>query len=318
MSLGDLGLSEADLSPRLKLVNLLPSALLIATVGALVLSGAPQHAPSLDALQRITEPLGWTTGVIAAVGAAVLGLMLQPLELASIRLLEGYWRANGPLAGLGKFGFWLQKRRRSQLEWVRQRLKYDDAALASQADDVLRSSFPMELSLLPTTLGNRLRAMEERAGRPYGLNIIVTWPRLYFILPEDALRKVNEYRNQLDISSRLCITFGLAGVITAVLLLRFGWWLMLPTTFFALSWFAYRSAVEAASSYGVAVTAAIDVYRLKLLQALRTRMPQNSDEERTVNYALTEYWERRGGTPPTVEYSLTDTDVGLRHGPDQG
>lgn len=311
--LSTLGITDGDITPRLRFVNLLPSALLIATVGALLLGGAPLEEPSFRTMVGNARAYGWIGGTAATAGVLVVALLLQPLELASIRLLEGYWRTTGPLGPVGRIGRWLQERRRSRLLWVLGRLQDHDSTLSQEAAREL-SLLPERGDVLPTTLGNRLRAAEERAGRPYGLDAIHTWPRLYYVLPQDAWRTVSDSRNQLDIAARLSITFGLISLISAGLLATHGWWLAVPAVFAILSWFAYRSAVEAATTYGVTFSAAIDVYRLQLLQIMRVEMPTDTEKEREINSKLTELWRRSGGLPPTVRYSTTDTDVGLRHG----
>ncbi|MER5504810.1 hypothetical protein ABT052_05700 [Streptomyces sp. NPDC002766] len=296
-------MAETDLSPRLKFVNILPSAVVIATVIALLLSGAPQQAPTAEMLSRNAQDLGWTGLTLGTVGSLVAGLLLQPLELASIRFLEGYWSARGPLARLGRMGVWLQQRRKSRLAWQARRLQ-DGAPLREQAREDL-TRMPDRRAVLPTMLGNRLRAAEERAGRPYRLDALRTWPRLYYVLSPETLQKLAEYRNQLDTMARFCIAFALAAPITAALLALHTWWLMVPLVFGVLSWLAYRSAVHAATTYGDAFSAAIDVYRLKLLTEMSVKAPENTDEERLLNQTLADLWERDDNDPfpPGVDYS---------------
>jgi hypothetical protein len=137
------------------------------------------------------------------------------------------------------------------------------------------------------------------------------WPRLYFILPADALEKIAEHRNQLDISVRLSLSLGVGSIATTVLVLPYPAWWAVPVAFALMSWFAYKSAVSAATAYGVVVAAAVDVYRLKLLQALRIKMPKDTEEEREINIALTNHWKRVSDTPSKVTYAQPDSDLGL-------
>ena len=47
----------------------------------------------------------------------------------------------------------------------------------------LRRRFPLPDHLVrPTALGNALSAMEDSAGRDYGLDAVIVWPRLYVVL----------------------------------------------------------------------------------------------------------------------------------------
>jgi hypothetical protein len=301
--LSALGVAEADISPRLKFVNVLPSALVIATVVALLLSGAPRQAPSLDQMKHNAHLYGWQGAIFGTVGSITAGLLLQPLELASVRFLEGYWGARGPLASLGRMGTWVQQRRKSKLMWQVERLPTGDPLKDDARHRLAR--MPHQWPVLPTSLGNRLRAAEERAGRPYKLDALLTWPRLYYVLSQETLQKLAEYRNQLDIMARLCLSFAVAAPVTAALLALHTWWLAIPVAFGVLSWLSYRSAVHAATMCGDAFCAAIDVYRLKLLQEMSIAIPADTDKERELNAALTKLWQRKDTDPepPAVPYS---------------
>jgi hypothetical protein len=132
--LSALGFTDADLSPRLKFVNVLPSLLLMATVGGLLLSGAPDRAPDFGTMMDNAKDYGWTGAVVSTAGALVAGLLLQPLELASIRMLEGYWSPVGPLGAVGRLGAWIQHRRRSRLRWLRATVGRIDGVLGGHLD----------------------------------------------------------------------------------------------------------------------------------------------------------------------------------------
>jgi hypothetical protein len=57
---------------------------------------------------------------------------------------------------------------------------------------------PKPKRLLPTRLGNALRAAEDRAGQRYGLLTVTILPRLYPYLSERVRRPCN----QLDVAVR--------------------------------------------------------------------------------------------------------------------
>ncbi|WP_328437725.1 hypothetical protein OHA71_11875 [Streptomyces sp. NBC_00444] len=312
--LSALGVTDADLTPRLKFVNILPSVLLLAVVISLILGGAPAHAPSLQRLLDNARSYGWTGAVLVSVGALVAGLLLQPLELASIRLLEGYVSPTGPLGPLARMRTWVHANRRSRLTWQRNHLAYEDPRAATAR---FRLTFmPHRAPVLPTALGNRLRAAEERAGRPYGLDALLTWPRLYHVLPQDVLQTVSTSRNELDTAARLSLSFALTSAATAGLLLTHSWWLLLPAAFAVLSWFAYRAAVHAATTYGDTVAAVIDVFRMRLLQEMHLAIPTDTEKERELNEKLTDLWARqdRNPLPSPVEYDTGSAGSGGQAG----
>ncbi|MFF2363919.1 hypothetical protein ACFVU0_14585 [Streptomyces sp. NPDC058122] len=300
--LGSLGFTDADLTPRLKFVNILPTVVFLMVTGALWLSGAPAHAPTLTVLIENAKHASWPAALGLTSAALVTGLLLQPLELASIRFLEGYWRTSGPLRGLGERGRWIQQRRKDRLVWLNEQL--GRSAHKELVEHVPRelAAFPDKQQVLPTALGNRLRAAEEKAGAVYSLDATLTWPRLYFVLPPDVLRFVSQSRNELDTAVRLCLSFALTSLASAVLLLRHPVWLALPACLALLCALAYRTAVHAAQAYGVTFTSVIDVYRLRLLKEMSVRMPADSDEELGINDNLRLLWEREGPLEEPVRY----------------
>jgi hypothetical protein len=53
----------------------------------------------------------------------------------------------------------------------------------------LNKYYPSEgYRIMPTSLGNVIRAAEDEAGNTYGLDTVITWPILYEVLP-DKIKK---------------------------------------------------------------------------------------------------------------------------------
>ena len=78
--------------------------------------------------------------------------------------------------------------------------------------------------LQPTTLGNVLAAMQDTAGRAYGLDAVIAWPRLYPVLGEQCRTLVDDRRDTLDASVRLAATMAVTALVSLMLLLGAGWW----------------------------------------------------------------------------------------------
>jgi hypothetical protein len=301
-----------DFTTRQKFVNVAPAMLAVGIIETLVIAGAPDEAPTVGRLLGRLEIYGWIGGAVLIVSAVVLVLLLEPLELATIRFMEGYWNPFGPLAAAAQLGLWLQQRRHSRLQWIS-----DEFPGTAQSDAAYRKlkDFPDGWPLLPTSLGNTLRAMEEQAGEPYGLNSLTAWPRLYEALPEAGLKRMSEKRNALDTAARLCLSLALAAIISFGLLAKHGWWLLAPAGMLALAAIAYQASIAAARNYGITACAMFDVHRLKLLQLMRIEMPPSLQEELQVNKVLMKLWEREIARAPNddIKYGRTDTDVGLHH-----
>jgi multisubunit Na+/H+ antiporter MnhG subunit len=300
-----------DFTTRQKFVNVAPALLLIGIVQTLIVAGTPKQAPDVYRLIRRLDDYGWVGVAVLVVGAVLLALLLEPLELATIRFMEGYWNSFGYLAPMAELGVWIQSRRRARMRWITREVSGgEEASTASRKLDDLPRLWP----LLPTSLGNALRAMEERAGSPYGLDALSAWPRLYEALPETTVKRAADMRNALDTAARLCLSLLLAAGVSAGLLAMHGWWLLAPAAMLALAVVAYRAAVAAARNYGNTVCAIFDVHRLKLLQLMRIEMPPSLNAEFEINRVLTALWTRDAlGPGDDLAYGRTDTDIGLLH-----
>ena len=300
--LPSIGLSESDFPLRFRLVDVAPTALFVLVVGGLLLAGAPAHAPSADRALAQTRAVGWIGASVATIAVAVIALILQPLELATVRFLEGYWSGAGPLVRVARLQVWVQERRRDRYQWL-----VETQAVSELSPEASHRVLEWpDSGVLPTALGNRLRAYESTAGRAYGLDAIATWRRLYFVLPESALTIVNQHRNQMDTTCRFSVSLALSAIASFGLLLAHGVWLFFPTALALGSWAAYRAALAAATNYGMAFTAAIDVYHLELLRQLGVKAPQDTADERKTTAPLQLLWI--GDKEASVQYAGDDGD----------
>jgi hypothetical protein len=91
-------------------------------------------------------------------------------------------------------------------------------AQAETAADDARSRFLAAERLLPTTLGNVLRAAEDHAGVRDGIDSIAPWPRLHALLPTDMASGIEDGVTQLDVSVRLVLPWLITGLIGAAIL----------------------------------------------------------------------------------------------------
>jgi hypothetical protein len=192
----------------------------------------------------------------------------------------------------------LVKRRQRQLE--RDRRTYDRlAAKYKRHSDAERSEYwelnrRLELrtpgtarDLMPTELGNILRAAETRPKDKYGLDVIVCWPRLWLVLPESATKELAAARANLDTAIRIGLWGGLFLVWSIWV-----WWAV-PVAVLVI-FLAYRSAVGAAVSYGNFIESAFDMYRMTLYEKAGWSPPGKLlAEEIAHGEALTSYFWRR-------------------------
>jgi len=278
---------------RMRWVLLLPSAVLVLYTLTLVASGAPHHPPNAERLRETVSRL--TTGEAGALMAVVVVsvLVLQPLQFAVVRALTGDWGDSLVARVLSWPGLWLHRRRRSTLEAASRTVtdgeptaeRRRSAATAAQ----LRRVYPPPEDLLPNRLGNALRAGQSRAGRRYGLEAAVLWPRIYPLLPQRVAGMIDDQRDQLDLCAHFCGVFLSATLITAGLLAPHGVWLILTIPTLLLALLCYQAAVAAAVLFGELLEVAFDLHRFDLLRALHLPLPIDRDGERQTNQLLSRF-----------------------------
>jgi hypothetical protein len=216
-----------DLGLRFNVVSLLPAGALALFVFGLLASGAPDHAPDIHRLSKRVASIDAWQASAAFLALIAFTLVIQPLQLLLVRVLEGYWGGSHLGRLLAAPGLWLAKRRRRALERAT-KLPAGSERSPQQAEATvaaarrLERSFPPETELMPTQLGNVLRSAENRAGGRYGLLTVVTWPRLYPLLPEKTAAIVDDQRDQLDLSARFCAVCLLGAAVSLGLLATHG------------------------------------------------------------------------------------------------
>jgi hypothetical protein len=304
-----------ELGTRFSLVGFLPSAALVLLVSGLLVSGLPSDAPDPG---KVFTALGELKGAQIAAGFLVillLSLILYPFQLSLVRLLEGYWGVSSITGAMAAIRVELHLRRLEEIkELVYEERPGRDRTVAplhvgepaspvtgmdEQRRELAReqlATYPAEARLLPTRLGNVLRAAEDGAGQRYGLDTITMMPRLYPFLSERLTDGLDDLRDQLDIAAQLCVTLLLATVISALLLLPQlllqGWWLALPVATAVLAWVAYKAAVQAAIAYGQLIYVAFDLHRFDMLRGMHLPLPDAAQEEK-YNQWLSQFFGKR-------------------------
>jgi hypothetical protein len=267
------------LDRRFLLSAWLPAMLLWGGLGALVVTGTGW----LAAVHWWLRQPGQFQGVLLVAALAWVtfwSYLVAALTPAFIRIGEGYWP--GCLARLADSG-------RTRHQGRQATLGKDVAAFARwHADYPLRAA-----DVMPTRLGNILRAAEDHALDRYGINAIVVWPRLYVLLPDRFTIVLAAAKTPIDLMAvigTLAAAFTVAGTTIAAI--------MLPW-FVALACFvggllvvrlAYEGAVQAARPYAELVRAGFDVHRGLLLDAMDMRRPRSYGEERGQWRQLSHLW----------------------------
>lgn len=324
-------------------VTVVPSLYLTLWVYALYASDAWAHDPSLAKLRDAFANWSLAGAAWLVLATVLVGLFIHPLQFPTVQLLEGYWgpsrlaRAAVKLrtahyrAQAQKIKNRLEEHedslddklhghlgaraaKLSNDEWRREMDIYLDEeadeealthALAIDTYDKAKGRYPERARMMPTRLGNALRAVEDRAGRQYGLDAITVAPHLALIAPESHVAYLQDSREQLDLAVRLCSVSLLATVITVPAVLTDGLWLLLALVPYTLAYVAYRAAVSAADEFMTAVSTIIDLDRFALYRHLGLRRPRTTHQERRRNEKLMLLLQNEPTDPDEPEVSLT-------------
>ncbi len=228
-------------------------------------------------------------------------LAMKNMQFPAIQFLEGYWPR--PLSRLDSYLVSRNKREFEKLSIELHKLKAEEESGLIASDKHGRLSWleswshnnpPAKRDLLPTRLGNLLRAREMAALSKYGLNSTVCWPRLWCLLPECLKESLTSSRAALNQSAELWLWGFLFIIWTARS------YLAVPIS---ILWMlvAYRLALQTAAVYGDLVETAFDLHRFALYNALSWERPKDSDEEKIKGKDLSEFlW--RGTTRKRVQY----------------
>jgi len=138
-------------------------------------------------------------------------------------------------------------------------------------------------SLMPTRLGNILRASELYAYDRYGIDSVIIWTRLRPLLSNEvvaALETSGTARDFMLLTSVLSEAFTLFWC-PVLAIFTSNWQLFLPCSLgWPLAWICYHSAVQSTLAFSEQVKTVFDLHRNDLLKALNRKIPSDAAAER--------------------------------------
>ncbi|WFE65128.1 hypothetical protein [Micromonospora sp. WMMD714] len=255
----------------------LPVLVFVGALGTVVVAGVGWGAARVWWGGLGTE--GSSALVVAlALLTILLGQLLAGYRTDLLRLFSGYWPALPGLTWLGR-----------QMTARHQRVH----AGRTGGDPTLFLGYPRRADrVLPTRLGNTLRAAEEHADR-YGLDGVAAWPRLYVVLPEQFVATFSAAATGLEAAVTISVLgagFALLGGGLAAAVLP--WYGALACVWggIGVALLGYRAAARAAVPYAQLVRTAFDVHRFALLEAMRLELPPSFGAEREQWLQLGKVW----------------------------
>jgi hypothetical protein len=264
--------------------------------------------------------------------ALVLTGLLYNLNGVLVRFYEGYpwreswtgkWKSNqyksnledvvARRAGVRTLVYFLRAARDTNESLAQARL---DAAERVQATLPFHGDH-----VLPTRMGNVIRAFEFYSNRQYGIDAIVLWPRLVSKIDKEYAAGIEDTKASFDfvfntsvLSTGLAIGLLLTGVVYPTPLASADFvvpWLVEIVFFTLAAYFMYLAAIGRAGAWGALVKGAFDSYRLDLLKQFGfSQMPRTLAEERRVWQQITVQM-LFGDTPrvPLLEYESPSTSA---------
>lgn len=264
--------------------------------------GLPWFRESLNAL---SEPQQIGLLIFALLLVTLSSFVMQRFDFGMLRLLEGYWPDWFSGWRDRCIRQWAKRRQmaKKQRQGLLKRQKY--ATLTSREQNQLdrleiqRQHFPRNAQkLMPTRLGNILRAAEEAPLLRYGLDPVLCWPHLWLILPAQTRSDVSTARSDLNTAVRILL-WGLLFTVWTF----WAWWALPVGILTAL--IAYGWTLNAATIYADLLAATFAIHRFALYKALNWPLPTNQTEEKKLATQLNTYLAR-GYTPRNLHYHLPE------------
>jgi len=148
---------------------------------------------------------------------------------------------------------------------------------------IANNFFPPEPEyVLPTRLGNAIRAFEYYANERYGIDPITLWSRLLSVIPEEFLNIIKDTIASFNFLINLVLIVLLLG-LELLILPPYGnleWRLLGVLGSLIISYLLYREAVKQAVAWGYNFNAAFDLYRRDLLKQLGFHPPSTLEKEK--------------------------------------
>jgi hypothetical protein len=240
--------------------------------------------PDATARQRLVDGFTGLPGsaqisilILALLVVAASSVVVDRQALRVLRWLEGYWpRPLRPLAR-ALAGHHRGRQKRLEQRWNELYARHQEGTADADSG---RELIEVELRLselparpervMPTRLGNILRAMESGIVDKYGIDPVRCWPALWLVLPESTKQVAGAARENLDTA----VTWWVWAVLVAVWTVFTPWALLVA----AAAWPTYVNLRNTAARYGELIDATFALHRGLLYDALGRPRPAPADE----------------------------------------
>lgn len=254
------------------------------------------HATMTSLFNDAQAPSLLAGAVAGLILVTVSSLIIDCFTLRILRLLEGYWPT---WPGIALVARRRRERWRGKLLCLEQSLleasDAGDQVAGARIQTELRNYPPDEADMLPTRVGNIIRAGERRPYIWYGLDPVIVWPQLWLVLPEQPRIDLTYSRGQLDRSVAACTW----AVLSCALAALWPWAALTGVLAAAAIWYWWLPA--AAWRYATLISAIFDTHRFLLYNALHYPLPTDPRTEPESGRALTQaLWTDNNKSPAYI------------------
>ena len=251
--------------------------------------------------EALSATLRLLLSLAALVAVIVMAYLLYNGQYVLVQLFEGYWPR------------WLHRLRNSRARFYRRRWEYlkalaqDSTTPPQEANEIwaeLLVHYPPPTHLgamMPTQLGNVLRAAEIYPYERYGLDAAIIWPRLRPLLKPETIALLADRKTSMTFMLSMSLLAALFSLIwcPALAVWTNRWDLFLLSALgWPLAWFCYQSALQSAVAYGEQLRATFDLHRHELLKALKREVPTDLHAEQREWKRLVRFFFRNIPLPP--------------------
>lgn len=257
------------------------------TIGVLITLVEPSLADTSllsSVIDRTSESL-LSTVVGAVFAVVILAVVSAYLAQSVYRLLEGY---HLPLPIYRRL-----RRRQMRVWWVVQHQRSagrDSAAWGIDAER--RWEYPERMQdVMPTRLGNALRAAETYGRQRWNLDSLTVWHELLAVTPPTLVTEVDDSRAAMDFFAGSVVQFGLLGTICLAVApsaedpVPIG----IALAAYFLVWPAYIALIRRVGEYRSALQAVVNLGRKPLSEGLGYALPDTAERELFLWANLTRY-----------------------------
>jgi hypothetical protein len=271
-------------------------------------ASAYSHSFDVSLVDRFSALTQSTQALVVVQALFLVSATAAAVELASfrtLRYLEGYWPPWLDVLRRPMVSKVRSHVERTEVRWKELKVRFPELdaeeTLEFVALDRDRGRYPRDKHLLmPTRLGNVMRASETYAQRRYGLAAALLWPRMWLHVDDDVREQIRQAQALLMGRVRVVL---LASAFNFFSL--WAWWV--PVVGLSSMLLAYRSLLDAAVPFGHLQRAVFDLHHRSLVSEITGRQPEGEHPmARATGEAVTMFLRRGERSPMHITGGADD------------